>query len=471
MEEIVKRKLFTGMGIAGVSLVLAASPAWAQGNTEASAIVQTVMDNLWVFIAGILVFFMQAGFALVEAGLTRSKNVANIMAKNIADMCIGVLAFFAVGYAFAYGSGGGWFIGGNSWFLSGESLFTLPDPELLDTGEWVSGGLSGATDFFFQVVFAATAVTIASGAMAGRTKFSAYLLFSALMTAFIYPVVVHWTWGGGLIAEFINWGDAGSYSDFAGSGIVHLTGGVAALMGAIALGPRIGKYGSDGKPRAIPGHNIVFTVIGVFILWLGWFGFNPGSELAADGYVMSVALNTLIAAAAGGAVSAVVVVMKTGKPDVGMVGNGVLGGLVGITAGCGAFNTFGSLLTGAVAGALVVYSVLFIEKKGIDDPVGAVSVHGTCGIWGVLAIGLFSRYDDAFLGRDDAGLFYGGGLDQLSVQAVMVVIIVAWTAITAGIAFQIIKKTTGLRVSPEEEAAGLDISEHGAAGYHLDTTN
>ncbi|MEC8985155.1 MAG: ammonium transporter, partial [Actinomycetota bacterium] len=258
-----KRKLFTGMGIAGVSLVLAASPAWAQGNTEASAIVQTVMDNLWVFIAGILVFFMQAGFALVEAGLTRSKNVANIMAKNIADMCIGVLAFFAVGYAFAYGSGGGWFIGGNSWFLSGESLFALPDPELLDTGEWVSGGLSGATDFFFQVVFAATAVTIASGAMAGRTKFSAYLLFSALMTAFIYPVVVHWTWGGGLIAEFINWGDAGSYSDFAGSGIVHLTGGVAALMGAIALGPRIGKYGSDGKPRAIPGHNIVFTVIGV----------------------------------------------------------------------------------------------------------------------------------------------------------------------------------------------------------------
>ncbi|MAV21135.1 MAG: ammonium transporter [Acidimicrobiaceae bacterium] len=459
MEEIVKRKLLTGTGIVGVSLLLAASPALAEEATDPSVYLQAVMDNLWVFIAGILVFFMQAGFALVEAGLTRSKNVANIMAKNIADMCIGVLAFYAVGYAFAYGDGGGWFIGGNSYFLSGSSLFEITD------------GLSGATDFFFQVVFAATAVTIASGAMAGRTKFSAYLLFSALMTAFIYPIVVHWTWGGGLIAKYINWGDAISYSDFAGSGIVHLTGGVAALMGAIALGPRIGKYGPDGKPRAIPGHNIVFTVIGVFILWLGWFGFNPGSELAADGYVMSVAVNTLIAAAAGGAVSAIVVVMKTGKPDVGMVGNGVLGGLVGITAGCGAFNTFGSLITGAVAGALVVYSVLFIEKKGIDDPVGAVSVHGTCGIWGVLAIGLFSRYDDAFLGRDDAGLFYGGGFDQLSVQAVMVVIIIAWTAITAGIAFQIIKKTTGLRVSPEEEAAGLDISEHGAAGYHLEITS
>ena len=454
-----KRKLLLGSGVTGASLLLAASPALAQDADDPSVYLQAVMDNLWVFIAGILVFFMQAGFALVEAGLTRSKNVANIMAKNIADMCIGVLAFYAVGYAFAYGDGGGWFIGGNSYFLSGSSLFEITD------------GLSGATDFFFQVVFAATAVTIASGAMAGRTKFSAYLMFAGLMTAFIYPVVVHWTWGNGLIAEYINWGDAGSYSDFAGSGIVHLTGGVAAFMGAKALGPRIGKYDEAGKPRAIPGHNIVFTVIGVFILWLGWFGFNPGSELAADGYVMSVAVNTLIAAAAGGAVSAMVVMAKTGKPDVGMVGNGVLGGLVGITAGCGAFNTFGSLITGAVAGALVVYSVLYIEKKGVDDPVGAVSVHGTCGIWGVLAIGLFSRYDDAFLGRDDAGLFYGGGLDQLSVEAVMVVIIIAWTAITAGIAFKIIKKTTGLRVSPEEEAAGLDISEHGAAGYHLETTN
>ena len=464
MEEIVKSKLLTGTGIVGVSLLLAASPALAEDATDPSVYLQAVMDNLWVFIAGILVFFMQAGFALVEAGLTRSKNVANIMAKNIADMCIGVLAFYAIGYAFAYGDGGGWFIGGNSYFLSGSSLFEITD------------GLSGATDFFFQVVFAATAVTIASGAMAGRTKFSAYLLFAALMTAFIYPVVVHWTWGGGLIARFNaadgwNIGGSGVYSDFAGSGIVHLTGGVAALMGAIALGPRLGKYGPDGKPRAIPGHNIVFTVIGVFILWLGWFGFNPGSELAADGYVMSVAVNTLIAAAAGGAVSAIVVVMKTGKPDVGMVGNGVLGGLVGITAGCGAFNTFGSLITGAVAGALVVFSVLFIEKKGIDDPVGAVSVHGTCGIWGVLSIGLFARYDDAFLGRDDAGLFYGGGLDQLWVQFLMVLIIIAWTAITAGIAFQIIKKTTGLRVSPEEEAAGLDISEHGTAGYHLETTS
>ena len=460
-----KRKLLLGSGVAGVSLLLAASPALAQDADDPSVYLQAVMDNLWVFIAGILVFFMQAGFALVEAGLTRSKNVANIMAKNIADMCMGVLAFYAVGYAFAYGDGGGWFIGGNSYFLSGSSLFEITE------------GLSGATDFFFQVVFAATAVTIASGAMAGRTKFSAYLLFSALMTAFIYPVVVHWTWGGGLIAKFNRevdgwdiWGDA-VFSDFAGSGIVHLTGGVAALMGAIALGPRIGKYDEDGKPRAIPGHNIVFTVIGVFILWLGWFGFNPGSELAADGYVMSVAVNTLIAAAAGGAVSAIVVVAKTGKPDVGMVGNGVLGGLVGITAGCGAFNTFGSLITGAIAGALVVYSVLFIEKKGIDDPVGAVSVHGTCGIWGVLAIGLFSRYDDAFLGRDDAGLFYGGGLDQLWVQFLMVVIIIVWTALAAGISFAIIKKTTGLRVSAEEEIAGLDVSEHGSSGYHMETSN
>ena len=294
---------------------------------------------------------MQAGFALVEAGLTRAKNIGNIMAKNLADMAIGALAFWAVGFGLAFGTDAGSFFGSDKFFLSGMSEAFLNGGAVLETPSF----------FFFQVVFAATAVTIASGAMAERTKFSAYLIFSAVMTGFIYPVVVHWTWGGGLIAEYINWGDATSYSDFAGSGIVHLTGGVAAFMGAKALGPRIGKYDEEGKPRAIPGHNIVFTVIGVFILWLGWFGFNPGSELAADGYVMSVAVNTLIAAAAGGAVSAAVVMAKTGKPDVGMVGNGVLGGLVGITAGCGAFNTFGSLITGAVAGALVVYSVLYIE--------------------------------------------------------------------------------------------------------------
>jgi Amt family ammonium transporter len=258
-------RIISGLGGAAAIIAVVPSVAFAQEGPDT----QAILDNIWVFIAGCLVFFMQAGFALVEAGLTRAKNVVNIFAKNIADAIVGVLAFFACGYAFAFGGGGKW-IGDSAFFLSGQDLSIPAD-----------GGLSVATTFFFQVVFAATAVTIASGAMAERTKFSSYLIFSALMTAFIYPVVVHWTWGGGLIAGW-SVGDA-VYSDFAGSGIVHMTGGVAALMGAMALGPRIGKYDANGKPRAIPGHSIPFAVLGVFILWLGWFGFNPGSELAADG--------------------------------------------------------------------------------------------------------------------------------------------------------------------------------------------
>ena len=274
---------------------------------------------------------------------------------------------------------------------------------------------------------------------------------------------MHWTWGGGLISK-INIGDA-VYSDFAGSSIVHMTGGVAALMGALFLGPRIGKYGSDGKPRAIPGHSIPLAMLGVFILWLGWFGFNPGSELAADNYVAWIAVNTLVAAAAGGAVTLATVWFKTGKVDMALVGNGVLAGLVGITAGCGTMNVLGSLITGGIAGLIVVFSVVFFDKIRIDDPVGAISVHGVCGAWGTIAVGLFARYDDAFLGREKAGLFYGGGLDQLIVQILMVLIIAAWVAITTGVLFFIIKKTIGLRVSEQEEIEGLDTHEHGVPGY------
>jgi len=439
---------------AALPVFIATGSAFAEEEPLAAEAVQAVLDNVWVLIAGILVFFMQAGFALVEAGLTRAKNVVNIMAKNMADALIGILCFLAVGYAFAFG-GDGWFIGTSKFFLSGQSPF-----------EWGSSGvlnLSTSTFFFFQVVFAATAVTIASGAMAERTKFVSYLFFSAVMTAVIYPVVVHWTWGGGLIKR-INIGDA-VYSDFAGSGVVHLTGGVAALVGAALLGPRLGKYGPDGKPRAIPGHNIPFAVIGVFILWLGWFGFNAGSELAADSLVMFVATNTLIAGAAGGVFATATVWLKSGKPDVGMAGNGVLAGLVGITAGCGALNFLGAFIAGAVAGIIVVLAVLFIDRRGIDDPVGAVSVHGVCGIWGLLAVGLFARYDDAFLGREKAGLFYGGGFDQLAVQALMALIIIAWVGIMSLITFTIIRKTIGLRVTQQEEMEGLDVHEHGSPGY------
>ncbi len=304
--------------------------------------------------------------------------------------------------------------------------------------------------------------------MAERTKFISYLFISLAMTAFIYPVVVHWTWGGGWIAQ-MNVGDA-VYSDFAGSGIVHMVGGIGALMGAWFLGPRIGKYDKDGNARAIPGHNIPFVVLGVFILWLGWFGFNPGSELAADGAVMIVGINTLLAAAAGGLATTVTIWLKTGKPDLSMICNGVLAGLVAITAPCGSVNPGMSVIIGAVGGILVVFSVFFFEKIKIDDPVGAVSVHGVCGAWGLLSVGLFAQYDDAFLGRADAGLFYGGGFDQLGMQALMLLVIGVWVTATTSLVFFVLKKTIGLRVEPEEEMEGLDFLEHGIEGYAPDVS-
>jgi Amt family ammonium transporter len=447
-----KRALRIISGLGGAAAIIAVTPSLVSAQEGPDT--QAILDNIWVFIAGCLVFFMQAGFALVEAGLTRAKNVVNIFAKNMADAVIGVLAFFACGYAFAFGGDGTW-IGDNAFFLSGQDMLIPPD-----------GGLSTATVFFFQVVFAATAVTIASGAMAERTKFISYLIFSAVMTGFIYPVVVHWTWGGGLIAD-IEIGDA-VYSDFAGSGVVHMTGGIAALMGAIFLGPRIGKYGPDGKPRAIPGHSIPFAILGVFILWLGWFGFNPGSELAADSFVITVAVNTMLAAVAGAFATTVTIWLVSGKPDVAMIGNGALAGLVAITAPCGAVNAGMSVIIGAIGGIIVVFSVLFFDRIKVDDPVGAISVHGVCGAWGVLSIGLFAQYDDAFLGREDAGLFYGGGFEQLAVQALMILIIAAWVAATTAIVFGAIKATIGLRVSAEEEIEGLDVLEHGLQGYAED---
>ena len=459
-----KRALRIISGLGGVAAILAITPSsvLAQDGPDT----QAILDNIWVFIAGCLVFFMQAGFALVEAGLTRAKTVVNLFAKNMADAIVGITAWFACGWAFAFGPGGGKWIGSDQFFLGGADL-----------GIPVEGGLSIATSFFFQAVFAATAVTIASGAMAERTKFSSYLIFGTVMCAIIYPVVVHWTWGGGWIAQ-MSIGDA-VYSDFAGSGIVHMTGGIAAFMGALFLGPRIGKYDADGKPRAIPGHNIPFAIVGVFILWLGWFGFNPGSELAADGFVMTVGVNTMLAAVAGGLFCTVTIWLVSGKPDVAMIGNGVLAGLVAITAPCGAVDPFPAFIIGGLGGILVVFSVFFFDKVKIDDPVGAVSVHGVCGAWGLLSIGLFAKYDDAFLGRgvgndefpQEAGLFYGGGIDQLVMQFVMLIIILAWVAITTAGLFFAIKSTVGLRVSAEEEVEGLDVLEHGLQGYAADMSH
>lgn len=459
------RKLLAGAGLAGAALVLLAVPGVAQEDELTAFDVQNILDNLWVFIAGVLVFFMQAGFALVEAGLTRAKNVANIMMKNLMDCCAGVLAFFAVGFSIAYGDNdllGGWF----GWGGFG-----------LETAGYVEadGGLTPYTNFFFQAAFAATAATIVSGAMAERTKFKAYFVYSLVVTALIYPVVVHWTWGNGWLSD-VQDSEGGAtavgrvlsvpFSDFAGSTVVHSVGGWAALMGAIILGPRIGKYTRDGKSRAIPGHSIPMAILGTLILFVGWFGFNPGSELVADLAVGSIALNTLLAACAGGVAAMLTVRATSGKPDVGMTANGMLAGLVSITAGCGAFFEGAAIIVGAVGGVLVVFSVYFFERTAkVDDPVGAISVHGVCGAWGTLAIGLFSAKDDAFLGREDAGLFYGGGFDQLVTQVVMVAAVFVFVCVSAGLLFLAIKATIGLRVSAEEELAGLDVLEHGSPGY------
>jgi ammonium transporter, Amt family len=447
----VRRKLLTGAALSAAMLVALATPAFAQEAEEGFA-TQVLLDNLWVFIAGILVFFMQVGFALLEAGLTRAKNVGNIMMKNLMDCSAGVLAFFVVGYSI--GLGGGEMLGG--WFGFDGLGVTGID-------ESVGDGLFTPTFFFFQAAFAATAATIVSGAMAERTRFKAYFVYSIGITAFIYPVILRWTWGGGWLAqrEF-------PFSDFAGSTIVHATGGWAALMGAIILGPRLGKYGADRKPRALPGHSIPFVVLGAMILFIGWFGFNGGSELAMDEFVTQIGTKTLLAAAAGAVLAMVTNWLMDGKPDVSMAANGLLAGLVSITAPVGAVTSTMALLIGAVGGVIVVLAVKAFDRMGVDDPVGAISVHGVCGTWGTFSIALFATYDDAFLGREGAGRFYGGGIDQMVTQVLFILAHAAFVCVAAGLLFLAIKHTIGLRVTPEEEMAGLDVEEHGSSGYGAD---
>jgi Amt family ammonium transporter len=433
----VKRRALVATAIGGGALFATASPAGAQ---ELSAeAVKVDLDNAYVLLSAVLVIFMQAGFALVESGMTRAKSVANIMMKNLMDFMVGVIAFFCVGYALAFGSGND-LIGWKGFFL-GDGAPSYGDLDLF-------------VFFVFQLAFAATAATIVSGAMAERTKFKAYFFYSIVITAFIYPVVVHWFWGGGWLAQMDT-----PFIDFAGSTIVHATGGVAAFMGALMLGPRIGKYGPDGKPRMIHGHSIAFVVLGAFILLVGWYGFNPGSQLAADaGAIGLIAATTTLAAGAGAVTSMIVSWVTThGRPDVGMAVNGALAGLVGITAGCAFVSTVGALLIGAICGAAVVGSIWFFDRIRVDDPVSAVSVHGTCGVLGTLLVGFFAV---------EGGLFYGGNADQLIAQVIGVVSVCAWVAVTTGILFFVLKKTIGLRVSAREEHEGLDVMEHGLRGYN-----
>ena len=411
---------------------------------------QVTLDNVFILVATALVIFMHAGFVLVEAGLTRAKNAGNIVMKNFVNVAIGIVAFYLVGYAIAFGGaldGLGAYIGGGGW--------------LIGDGAFAYGNLTPFTFFIFQAAFAATAATIVSGAMAERTKFIGYVTYAVVMTAVIYPIVVRWQWGGGWLYQLST-----PFHDFAGSTIVHMTGGVAAFAAARALGPRLGRYGADGKPRAIPGHSIPFAIIGCLILFVGWFGFNGGSWLGADPIVGRIATTTMIAAGAGAVVAALLTKLQSGRTDVAMTGNGLLAGLVGITAGCFAVTTVGSLIIGAVSGVLVVYAVAFFDRIKIDDPVGAISVHGVCGAFGTIAVGLFSNEDVE--GVVKKGLFYGGGTDQLVSQIIGVVAVAAFVLVTSVVLFAVIKATVGLRVSEQEEREGLDVHEHGSPGYGSD---
>lgn len=393
-----------------------------------------VLDLMWIVICGILVFFMQAGFTLVETGFTRAKNAGNIIMKNLMDLCIGSLGFWAIGYTIMYGDTIGTFIGSPTLFFSdSENMHNL----------------------FFQTVFAATAATIVSGAIAERTKFTTYLIFSAVMTVIIYPISGHWVWqGGGWLTEL-------GFIDFAGSTVVHSVGGWAALVAAFLVGPRIGKY-TNGKSNAIQGHNLLIGALGIFILWLGWFGFNAGSQLAISGdnanAVAGIIITTNLAAAAAAITAMFVSWGLYGKPDISMTLNGALAGLVAITAGCAAVSPMGAFIIGVVAGVIIVFSIEFIDKKlKVDDPVGAISVHGVCGAIGTLLVGVFAI---------DGGLLYGGGFAQLGVQAIGVLAIGAWAIVTSFIVLFVLKKTIGLRVSKEEEVDGLDIHEHKSNVYN-----
>ena len=452
MKKLLTHQIPRAIGFAVGAIALLPTGAGAAEDPalqEVAQGLQTTLDNVWILVAALLVLFMQAGFALVEAGLTRAKNVANVMMKNLMDLCFGALSFFAVGFAIAFGGGFdgiGRFVGGGGWFL-GDGAFTY-------------GNLTPFTFFIFQVAFAATAATIVSGAMAERTQFKSYIAYSIVVSALIYPIVVRWQWGGGWLYQLST-----PFHDFAGSSIVHLTGGIAAFAGTRALGPRIGKYGADGKVNVIAGHSIPLVITGCFILLIGWFGFNPGSQLGADPVIGRIALTTLLAGSAGAAV-AMFTTWYRGKPDVAMAGNGLLAGLVGVTAGCYAVTTVGAVIIGAISGLLVVGSVHMFDKFKIDDPVGAISVHGVCGVFGTIAVGLFSNESsEGFISK---GLFYGGGTDQLVSQIIEVLGIGAFVLVASTILFAVIKRTMGLRVSPEEELAGLDMFEHGSLGYGQD---
>ncbi|PKN57123.1 MAG: ammonia permease [Deltaproteobacteria bacterium HGW-Deltaproteobacteria-14] len=403
------------------------------------------LDTVWVLLSAFLVFFMHAGFALLESGFGRKKNTVNILAKNVLNVALASLAFYFIGFGLMFGEGG--LFGTSGFFPSfdGTDLVRTPD------------NLPVTAFFFFQMVFAATAATIVSGAVAERIKLSAFMIFAFILVLTVYPIVGHWVWGGGFLATE-------GFHDFAGSTVVHSVGGWAALTGVIILGPRIGKYTKEGKARAIPGHSMPLATLGMFILWLGWFGFNPGSQLNADGgEIARIALSTNMAAAAGGVTACIVAWRVLKAPDLSMIINGILAGLVAVTAGCSVVDPLGAIIIGGVAGVLVVGAVINLDRLRLDDPVGAVSVHLVGGVFGTLMVGFFSTNADVGL-----GLFYGGDLSLLGTQLLGVGAVGGFTVVTTGILWFALKKTIGIRVDAEDEYLGLDIAEHKMEAYPSD---
>ena len=441
----------------GLLLLASASPALAQdGGSE----VGYALDNAMLFVCAVLVLFMQAGFAMVEAGLNSAKNTVNILFKNAMDLSVGALLFFIVGFGLMYPGSYPGMEDASPYFAFGGIGIYDDDP----MGQGTTEGFSPQVDWFFQAVFAATAATIVSGAVAGRMQFKAYLIYSAILTGLIYPISGYWKWGGGWLTQFGEAAADGSYpmafQDFAGSAVVHAVGGFAGLAGAIFLGPRLGRF-VNGKSVPMPGHNMAYATLGVFILWVGWYGFNPGSQLAFASAgdinaVVFIAVNTTLAAAAGAVVATIMSWVLFGKPDLSMGLNGALGGLVGITACCDAFTNMSSILVGAIAGAIVVAGVLLLDKLKIDDPVGAFPVHGLCGVWGCMALGILPN------------AHLSSGATTFGIQAIGTISICAWAFVTMSIVFAVLKVAGVLRVSAEEETSGLDVSEHGMRAYSGD---
>ena len=435
-----------------IVLLVLALPALALAQEKGPTVadLSLTMDTVWVIVTACLVLFMQAGFAMLEVGFSRMKNVGSVVAKILVNLAIAALLFWAVGFALAFGTGNA-IVGTQGWFLA-----VSPD-QVND----VYGGLSWtqvplSAKFLFQVAFCAVSLAVVWGTMLERTKFAVYVIFAVVFAGLIYPTVGHWIWGGGWLGEL-------GMQDFAGSTVVHLSGAMAALAGTILLGPRLGKYDDDGRPVTIPGHNMPLAVLGVLILWIGWWGFNPGSTMAATPQIADIALTTNLAAAAGVLGAMGMSYLYRRNIDVGMGGNGAIAALVAITAPCAFVAPWASIVIGFVAGIVMYATLAYVDRIGVDDPLGAIAAHGMGGIWGTLSAGLFTTPELAAIGKP--GLFYGGGLHQLGVQALGIVAAGGFVFLASLVVFATLKATIGIRVKPDQELDGLDIHEHGVYGY------